>query len=295
MTLASVNTNGFLKFGSTIIHTTSSDLNPGQSVSEIGVDGYLTATGQVITSVKPVATFTSNDLATVLGAVDFEDNSITSNHITLYSQNSTLEGARNDTGWTSYAATRGMIVLNSIEAPQGGIATVTGTIYPCSTDGFTDAWAVTEGTVTPPSNTPLTNVYSMGTVSLNGTAITGVTAFSVNFGNNCYIPNSDGDLIPTFSSLLESKSSVSVRSFNPGQLRALLGGAGLNLNGTTGLALTFRTTVNGILTATIGNTLTITNGMATMINRTNQQGSVTTSGFNVAIANNLANASIQLS
>lgn len=281
------NTIGAVKYGSTVFHVTNLDMNPSQEVTPINVDGVFAPVGYALLQAKPMATFTVVDLATTLSTLSLEINSITSDNMTLYCQNLLNEGIRSaGSTHTSYGITAGALVINTISATQGGIASAHCSLYASSSDGITSPWTVTENGVALPAETNLASIYSLGTTSLNGTSLEGITSWTINLNNQVQQQLTDGNLYPQWSALMSHAPTITVNSADPGSVRTLIGNSGLNL-ASGGLVLTLYETTNGVITTSVGNTLTAALGMATCNTRSNSQGQLSTSGFTVATAYNL--------
>lgn len=288
-------TNGFVSYGDTVLNCTNIDIQPGQATTPLDNDGYVTPTGAVMLGARPLVTFNTLDVATLLANISLKMNGLTSDNVTVYLQATTNEGVRGSSTNTKYVIALGALIINSISVAQGQRAEASCTVYGNSSTGFADPSTVTEGSVSLPSTTPQTQVYTLGSVALNSNTLSGITGWTLNLGNNCYQSVSDGNLFATYATLLEQKPTVSIQSVNPGQLYTLLSNKALQLDGTNGLALALYTTTNSIGTNTVGNTLTIKNGLAVLGNRANNQGQITTSGLTVTATYNLTNDPVVIS
>jgi hypothetical protein len=246
-------------------------------------------------SAQPVASFTSKDVLGCLDAFGAQDNSITTNPIVVYLQGCTSEGVRASSGNTTYAIAKGMLVIDQIPVSQGAIGTITGTIYAISADGATSPYVVTEGSESLAANTAVAEVASLGTVTINGTALNDVIGWTVNFNNQVQTVTSNGRNFPTFSNLIRHAPTIEIQTMDAGQLRTLGTSKAAKLNGTTGLVLTLKTSTSGIMTATVGNTLTIKNGLFYAASRPSGQGSLTTASLTVVAATDLSTAALVIS
>lgn len=281
-------TNGFFKVGSDFYHATNIVYNPGVAVTALDNDGYVAAGGQVALQAMPSLSFTTNDVKALLDDFSLTANAITSNPLKVYLQKTVDEGVR-DSVCTEYSIAKGLWTISSISLTQGTVASATISVYPCSSDGITSPILVNDAFALP-SIDPLEEVLTLGANSINGTTLTRVQGVEIALNNSVQQIVSDGHMYPTFATLTAHAPTITLSGVNAVGFLSLATQKALKLNGTTGLSVGLKTTVNGVITATAGNTLTVKEGLVTLLDTTHAQGSLSSATLQVSIAHNRVDA-----
>ena len=102
----------------------------------------------------------------------------------------------------------GMAVINTISASQGAHATADVTIYP-TYDGTNVPFAYTASQSLP--HTPsVDELFTLGPVKINGTTLTNVTSWRIEFNPSVIVPMSDGDLYPTYVGIMTMRPRITI-------------------------------------------------------------------------------------
>ena len=281
-----LNTSGVITIGSATVYCTTLTYNPGSTVSAKKSGGRVTAIGQNVLAAMPKITFTTSDVSAILGSVSVLGSALDTVSVVAYISGLTNEGVRGTA--TSYTPSKGLIVIDSITYKKNDIATVSGTIHAASTDGTTDPFIISDAASMPSAVSAI--VQALGSVSLNGTALSFVDTVTYTANNTVQSVISNGMLYATFTNLLEQEPSFSIVSNDTITVRAMIGQKGLNLS-STGLLVHGYATASGVLTQTTANTLGTKIGMATLQDNNFSQGALGSVSIKVDASWNESDAS----
>jgi hypothetical protein len=145
----------------------------------------------------PVAMFQTNDIAGVLAGISVTTGlNVTSGTITI-PYRKRVSGGTYASGSNHYtlAATNGLTIIESIQVADSAEATASLKTVFISTDGFTVP--VTENTGAALSNQTFNAVHALGTVVIDGTAVTDVQSVTINTGINLVPYRVGGAVYPT--------------------------------------------------------------------------------------------------
>ena len=185
----------------TLKQCSEATLSPNISLESARGSGNVAPDAIFVASGTPVASFTSRDVSAVLGA---NTNAFAGSGLGVSSGTITIPLRIRTTGGT-YASggahttlngTDGLIVPTSLNIPGNGFASIGLDCHYQSTDG--QAAPVGISTTVAVSNGAFNRLYRMHPVSLDGSAVAGVSSVTVNFGFTLeHSGDVDGFVYPT--------------------------------------------------------------------------------------------------
>ena len=257
--MAFITNGGLIQYGATNIECQSITVNHGAKQIALRSGGTTPQTFVVLNN-QPSITFQTHDVGKLLAAsMSFGINSLAANTVVAWSAtplNFGIYGTANKA-----TVTAGALCINSLNLSDGDLATVTATIYPCSSDGSTDPIAFASGTI--PTLTETVVGYTLNGASLNGTAIADVKSVSLDTGHDVFFEATSGARYPTTCFLRSYAPVVTVSGYSQLEMRSLITSGGLWGNGTTGMQMLVRGTTSGVVSGTVY-TITIKRGQAIM-------------------------------
>lgn len=190
------------KLGSSVVPgNASASYTPGTQTIRPNIDGQLYPywVGSIASS--PVVSVRSHAVAEVLGALGLTGVSIASlTGGVQYNADKQAAVARAGNGSHFTAAyTTGIAFPTSISAGTSGLATVGYELHAISSDGTDPVTLSKAGNAL--SYTALSNAYTIGKISINGTDLVGVTSVTINFGISVGKRQADGYAFPTFAAV----------------------------------------------------------------------------------------------
>lgn len=282
--MSTLKTTGMIVYGANTIECTSVTYNPGVQSQSDPMDGFAQSAAVNHFQATPTISFECARVKSALNFLGLLANPITSSQIQVYYQTLADEGVRAGlTSHTRLTVAKGILVIDSIRASQGATATLSGTIYPISSNGTTDPVTRIDN-ASLPTYTPGSSVETLGACSINGTSLNGVTEFSLEFGNEVFSEFSNGLHYPIYSCIMSSTPIINVSSYDVQGLNTLLGQKGLKLSGSTNTNFILTTTVNGITNTTTSVTFTARDGMVAPNQVAGSQGQVITVGATLTLA-----------
>ena len=180
-----------------VIQITDQDYRAGLSeILERGsgtVDNEFAAVGEA----KPMLSFTTTALATVLGLVGLDGYAITS-QTDFYFAQVAQGGMRGGAGThIKMTLTNGMVVPKSLSASQGQPAKLTYDLYPISTDGVT-APIVIATAQSLPTIPIVSELFTLGPAWVNANALAALQSMNWEFSPQMEHVAGDGQAYPTF-------------------------------------------------------------------------------------------------
>lgn len=185
----------------TLSQITNGSLNHAAEVLAFRGSGNVDPSDHAITKMEPVASFTSTDVATILAANSSTfataGLSVSSGTITIpYRVRSAgatyVSGANN----TAVSATDGVIIPTSLTVSETSSAEINLECHFESTDGTTNP--LSDSSTETVSTSSFNAAYRLATSSINGSNVSGISSYTVNFGINIESNvGLDGFLCPT--------------------------------------------------------------------------------------------------
>jgi len=190
------------------------NINPGLaqliSSGSGAVDPSFVSNGQI----QPEMTFDTTAIKTALANLGGISGEPLANY-TFFFQKMLDGGLRGGAlAHIKVVAAAGIIVPTRIAAAQGGEATIGYRVVPKSADGSASPLAFTGSQSLASGQDKVDEVYTMGPVVINGTALDGVENWSLDFGINLSIIIADGHIYPTFIGVMTRAPSLTVRTFD---------------------------------------------------------------------------------
>ena len=237
------------------------DQNIDNGIIELHHAGDGTADSTFVASLgaRPTINFTTRQLKAALDFVGIDGYEIltTDADSTLFFHQLDTFGTR--LGATSHyqiAINSGFILPRSINAEMGQFATYNGDVIPISTDGDTAPMAYTASQSLAGSPTA-DEAYTIGDVTINGSAVTGVQGVDIDFGIQEIVAAGDGELYASFTAIMARRPSIRVRTFDAA-LADTYGPAGTVLSSTN--TIDFKKVTQGGTTSETATTVTINEG-----------------------------------
>jgi len=109
-------------------------------------------------------------------------------------------------------AATGMIIPVSINAVQGRPATLNYLVIMTSADGSASPIVIAGSQSLEAGQDVTDEVYTMGPISINGTALEGLTSWTLNFGNVPWVNTADGHVYPTEVGIRGQAPTIIARS-----------------------------------------------------------------------------------
>ncbi len=176
--------------------------------------GQADASFGAIGEVKPVCSFTTSQLKTVLDVCGIDglqiDAAATYTDVEIYLQQLEEGGVRKSgSAHLMMAVNKGILIPRTINATQGpGAATIACDLL-CTYDGTNDPIAVSSS-VALPSVAAATEAFTLGPVDLNGTDVDGVQSVTVDFGITEINLSGDGDVYATFAAITDRRPRINL-------------------------------------------------------------------------------------
>lgn len=152
--------------------------------------------------VAPSIDFACQEVATALTEFGITGADLSGGNTDFYLKKVSEQGTRVADVTTEHVrlrAAQGFGYLSSINATSAGIATATGQIV-CAYDGTNDP-LVPSGSSALAGTPAVSQVFTLGPVSLNGSTLSGVDDMTINLNPQIITQTSDGELYPTFVAL----------------------------------------------------------------------------------------------
>jgi hypothetical protein len=192
--------------------------NAGVIEAILSGDGGVDPTFVAVNEAKPVISFTTTACKTALDFSALDGLAFNSNTGIFYFM-------KMDEGGTHTLATQnikllvdeGMCLPRQITATQGQPATVNYDVICASTDGLVPL-AFTDGQTIGSQPVAVAEAYTVGEVSLKGTAVKGIQSLTVDFGIIESVLSGDGAVWPTFVGIIERKPFITFTTTDLGML-----------------------------------------------------------------------------
>lgn len=207
----------------TISQVESSGFTANATISQGYSSGSITADALYLDKSEPSVSVTSSDLATILAGIGFESGlCLSSSTITIPLAKQGCAGELGDGNHFALSATAGFAVIQSITGSSSD-ANATATVECCllSSDGFTIPYSISD--TADLDATSFVNSYRMAKMSVNGSAVSGLTQVTINPGLGYSKRSTDGSVYPTHTYLdravptidLTFENQAAVNAFGP--------------------------------------------------------------------------------
>lgn len=200
----------------TLSHITDFTPSPGIEQVVMGADGNVDPTFIAVPGVDPRFRLTTTMLATLLAkassafliqGLPFETGGAGLTGLDAYllkhAQGGTIASG---TVHKKISAVKGMLIPRAIQCAQGGNATMGLEVIPISTDGATAPVSHTD--VTAPAATAVSELFTLGPVQINGSAVDGVQNVSIDPGLSVVVMGADGNPYRTFCGITARRPGV---------------------------------------------------------------------------------------
>lgn len=288
-------TNGMVVIGTNKILCDSITRDPGYEIESNKAGGFNTAQQHMGVKNTPSFQCSTKDVLGVLSVLDLPTTKISTKNTVVYMQCIDNEATINGNS-SSYTMIKGQIAPVNLSSNAAGLATITFSIHPASTDGLASPITWSEENVTMPAYTKPTAYLGLGTAAINGTAISKLSSVTIDFNVGITRDWFGGGTFPQEVYSLSYDPVITLVSHDPKAVNTLIGETGKKLNGTSGLSVVFyQTSAEGVLTNTTGKTFTAKQGFAIAGAASATQGTSVGIPIEVQIAYDLTNPALELS
>lgn len=171
-----------------------------------------------IGQISPEITFGCHAIKTCLANLGGKDGIAIDTNLDLWFQSLIAGGLRAGTlSHTKVTAALGMIIPVSITASQGQPAVINYRVVVVSADGSTAPLSFTASQSLEAGQDINAEVYTLGAVTLNGTALDGVDNWTLDFGNEVWINHANGLIYPIEVGIINQAPSFSVGTADAGK------------------------------------------------------------------------------
>lgn len=184
----------------------------------------------------PAIDFRSPQIKTILDACGLFGYDASAGNCDLHYRSGTNFSTRAATG-LRIRCVKALMYWSQITARQGGLADIACRIIP-TFDGTNAPMSSAGATAAPALSLPA-QYYTLGPVSINGTAVAGVTDWSLDLGVKLHTEAGDGEAYPSWCGV-EAQAPVLTLNTRTLSQFATVSVGGLALNGTTGLVFYLR-------------------------------------------------------
>lgn len=206
-----------VKLNTTLIdEITAQNINPGLSSVILGGSGAAYNNFAAVTEIKPELTFTTMAVKRLLALLGGTGLALTAGGI--YLQKTTIGGLR--AGASSHlkgTIVAGIAIPTSLKASHGGVATIDTRVVLRSADGTTSPLTLASGQSLEASQDGVDQAYTLGTVTINGSALVGVQSVSVDFGIELWVSNGDGLVYPTHVAVTRISPTITINCYDADQ------------------------------------------------------------------------------
>ena len=197
------------------IQSRSFDL--GHEVITLGGDGSVDDQFAAIIASRPRATLTTTAIAKALTVCGFDGLDLSSG-CDLWFQKLLSEGKRAGTlAHVKVSYSDGMLLPRRLSAQQGQVANYELEVIAVASDGVTAPHSITTGATL--TGSPSTSeAFTLGPVSVNGSALAGVSDVGIDFGIEEHVLEADGGLYPKNVSIMKRRPKITIQTTNIAEL-----------------------------------------------------------------------------
>lgn len=211
--------------------------DPGLTIDEIMAGGQPYPSYVTNMQISPVKTLTVSDLSTLLanvspiaglGLPSSTDYTTLDTYYTALQDGGVRKGASSH---MKVRANKALIVINSISANQGQHATAEVSVH-TTYDGTNAPLVFTTG-VSLPSTPAVSELFTMGPAVINGTTLSDVTSWKIDFNPTVKTVSSDSGQYPTFAAIFSMSPMITITTNDVAALNTYtLAGTAVNTSGT---------------------------------------------------------------
>lgn len=291
--MAAYTTSGSITNGGVTIACETIALSPDLTKELVAGHGLLTPIKQINTQSIPKITITTKDVIGFLGRFGLLANKIEGNAVDVYMNVFEDQGTLASLA-TRFAIAKGLVVIDSIQASIGAVATLNATIYPTSADGFASPITYTEEGAAMPTLTVPTKYLSVGTAQFNGAAIPKTSDISISTGNTVDSVVHSGGYYPRDVLLTAHNPVISISSFDPKGCRTIFTEKAKAITSTTSFTL-LETSTDGVISNVVGKTFTVAKGQGTMGDRSGSNNQKLSTTIEIVATYDATNAAVEIS
>jgi hypothetical protein len=233
-----------VKLGTPVIGgVSSSTFDDGINVQSPDVDGSVEARIAVALEGKPSISLVSEEVARVLAVTGAKgvDISTLSGGVVLYFKRLGIVGNASGSSHVTVTIAAGVVVVDSYGGTQGQTAKINFRVVPGNASG-TNPVAIASNAALPTLQAP--EVFTLGPVKLNGTAVAGVQSWNIAMAPQVIQAGDSGHAYPTMVSLENSTPTCEVSTLDLAAFSTLTA-AGFVTQGATDTSLFLRAVTNG--------------------------------------------------
>ncbi len=172
-----------------------------------------------IAEIRPELTFSSTEVKAALNAFGGINGLALAGTEEFYFQKRKSGGIRDTAGHVkATAAAAGIIIPVSLKVNHKGKATIDYRVVFASVDGAAAPLAIVTSTTLPTGQDVISDLYTLGPVSINGVALNGVQSVNIDFGIDLTIMGGDGNVYPTFVGITKRQPKISISTTEVDQL-----------------------------------------------------------------------------
>jgi hypothetical protein len=211
MALSNVYTIAGISAGGTIFKDIrDTTLSPNLQMALLGASGTAYQTFVAIAAMRPALDFSSGDLKTILAKLTNQIALAISGDFLIWFQKMAEGGVRSaGSTHTKGTVAKGLLIPVSISLRDGQDATITCQLLMTSADGSTSPLALT-GSQALVAAAGAAAGWTLGPVSINGTALEGVEEVTINFGISPAVLGASGMIYPTFAGVMRVDPTISI-------------------------------------------------------------------------------------
>jgi len=210
-----------VKHGTTVVNgIVNSSFSPGLVELLLNGSGKVETGFVGVVGAVPELSFTTTSIETALKPFLTSSNplngvAIAASNFLFFYEKIANTGTRT-AGATHVKATvaAGMIVPVTLTVNHYGAATIGYRVICLSADGTTAPIAFAATQALDGSIAVADELWTLGSVAINGTTLDGVTSVSMSFGNNVEVTGGDGNPYPEFAAILNRRPSITVATTN---------------------------------------------------------------------------------
>jgi hypothetical protein len=211
MSLSNVYTIAGVSAGGTVFKDIrDSTLSPNLQMALLGASGTGFKTFVAVQRIAPVLDFTSGDIKAILAKLTNQIALAIDGDFLLYFQKMAEGGVRSaGSTHTKGTVAKGILIPQSISLRDGADATITCQLIMTSADGSTTPLALA-GSQALIAAAGAAAGWTLGPVTINGTALEGVEDVTINFGVSPQVLGASGMVYPTFAGVMSVDPSITI-------------------------------------------------------------------------------------
>lgn len=207
-------TIGAVKLNTTLIdQITQQSIRPGLNQMVLAGSGAVDNTFAAIGTITPEFSFTTTAIKAALAAAGIDGLALTAGAV--YFQKTAAGGLRaSGSNHVKGTIAAGMAIPVRLSVSHGAPATIEYRIVLRSADGTTAPIAFAASSALETGQGSVAQAYTLGLVTINGTALVGVQSVSIDFGIELWVSGGDGLVYPTHIAVARRSPSVSIQAYD---------------------------------------------------------------------------------